>query len=468
MIPKTNGAASLRLLLQKAYLPRAIFLALFSLVTLLASPFSLHLLPVGSFASATLWASGSEELVLSLFHRARDPDLTAHEWGTFTSIAGPDGSAMDWLPIIGSTELPSFVEHFREAHFKGGLRGTVRMETPVLYFYSPHEANVSVNVSFPNGLITEWYPHADSVNLGLTTRDVSLYNLKSPGAISWNSIHIDPRGATDFPSDNSENHYFAARQTSSVPLELSMSSGTQREKFLFYRGVAAFRPPLTATLSSDGTVSLQNHLPAVRSKGSVPQLRHFIPASFRLQPLRHLSSETDASSNEIPKVILFERRSTKLGFRVLGPLSDQASLATPALDGSLDSLSSTLEGMLVSEGLFPDEAHAMLETWKTSWFEEGSRLIYILPHPFIDSVLPLHIQPTPVDTVRVFVGRLELITPATQRAVESAFAAGDRATLAKYKRFLDPILRSMIEQSTDTSREQRLLRYLNSLPIASR
>jgi hypothetical protein len=367
------------------------------------------------------------------FHRAADADLTVHEWGTFTSIAGPDGRAMDWHPLTASTELPSFVEHFREVQFKGGLRGTVRMETPVLYFYSPRETNVFVNVSFSRGLITEWYPHAGFVNPDLSNRDYDLFNLKSPGAISWNFIRINPYAATDFHSDNSESHYYDARQTASTPLEVSTTTGTQREKFLFYRGVAAFPPPLTATLSPDGTVQLQN-----------------------------------LSSDQIPSVILFEHRGRKLGYRVLGPLRDQAALAPPALDGSLDSLFSTLEGILVFQGLFPDEAHAMLETWKTSWFEEGSRFIYIVPRAFVDSVLTLHIKPTPANTVRVFVGRLELVTPATEQVVESAFATGDRATLAKYKRFLEPITFSMVEQTNDESRQKLLLHYLDSLSPAAR
>ncbi|MGB9433571.1 MAG: hypothetical protein WBQ89_15115, partial [Candidatus Acidiferrum sp.] len=142
---------------------------------------------------------------------------------------------------------------------------------------------------------------------------------------------------------------------------------------------------------------------------------------------------------------------------------DQASLFQPSLDGSLDSLSSALEGFLISQGLFPDEAHAMLETWKSSWFEEGSRLIYIVPRPFVDSVLPLHINPAPASTVRVYVGRLELITPDTQQAVQSAFGSNDRATLAKYSRFLESILVSMLQGTTDSARSQRLLSYLQTI-----
>jgi hypothetical protein len=356
-------------------------------------------------------------------------DLTVHEWGTFTSISASNGRAIDWLPLTGSSELPSFVEHFRDVKFKGGLRGTVRMETPVLYFYSPQETTVSVQVSFAKGLITEWYPHTDSANSGLSSKDYALDRMKRPGTIAWPSVRIDPHAASDFPTDQSENHYYAARQTSSAAIEVSTPTGTQREKFLFYRGVAAFSPPITATLPADDTVSLQND-----------------------------------SSEPIPNVILFERRGAQFGYRVLGPLSSQASLPPPVLDGSLDSLYSTLEGMLISEGLFPDEAHAMLETWKNSWFEEGSRLIYIVPRAFVDSVLPLQVDPVPANTTRVFVGRLELITPTTEHAVESAFVRGDRAILQKYSRFLEPIVISMILQTTDEARRQLLFSYLGSIP----
>jgi len=355
-------------------------------------------------------------------------DLTVHEWGTFTSISTNDGQAIDWLPLTGSTDLPSFIEHLREPGFKGGLRGTVRMETPVLYLYSPRETSVSVTVSFAKGLITEWYPHAVPLAAFNPRTDFSLDQKRTVGGITWNSVHVEPSASADFPRDAAENHYYAARETSSAPIRVPTPSGDQRERFLFYRGVSAFTPPLTATLSADGSVVIQNDL-----------------------------------KEEIPDVILFERRGNTVGYRILGPLRDQAALAPPPLEGSLDSLFSNFEGILISQGLHADEAHAMLETWKGSWFEEGSRLFYIVPRSFVDSVLPLSITPAPAATVRVFVGRDELITPATEQAVESAFASGDRATLAKYSRFLPTILQTMIDQSTDPSQQQRFSDYLESL-----
>ncbi len=99
----------------------------------------------------------------------------------------------------------------------------------------------------------------------------------------------------------------------------------------------------------------------------------------------------------------------------------------------------------------------MVQTWRDSWFEEGSRLLYFVPREFVETVLPLAISPAPIQTTRVFVGRLELITPATKAAVERAFAAHDILTLNKYSRFLEPILKTMIDNapSDDKVREYR-------------
>ena len=95
---------------------------------------------------------------------AADPDgLTVHEWGTFTSIAGPDGQAMPWRPLTGPSDLPCFVTALNPNSVKTGPAGipgitaTVRMETPVLYFYSAIPRTLRVGVTFYRGIISEWY-----------------------------------------------------------------------------------------------------------------------------------------------------------------------------------------------------------------------------------------------------------------------------------------------------------------------
>ena len=339
-------------------------------------------------------------------------DLTVHEWGTFTAIAGKDGRAIEWLPLglprfPASTDLPKFVEHIGDVNFKLGLRGTIRMETPVLYFYSPRDMTVSTRVAFSKGLITEWYPHADRVQPGGVMTDTSLSRLPEDGSIEWNHVAVSPNQAGEFPRETESNRYYAARETSASPLRVNGSAGEQQEKFLFYRGVSASPLPLCAKLNSAGKLVVKS-----------------------------------LSEDEIPAAILFERRGERVGYRLTGALTDATTVDAPVLNGSVDSLYGDLEEILVGQGLYRDEAHAMVETWKDSWFEEGSRLIYIVPRAFIDEVLPLTIDPTPGQIVRVFVGRLEIVTPATARAVKTAIARNDEETLNKYRRFLEPILQT--------------------------
>jgi hypothetical protein len=339
------------------------------------------------------------------------PDLTVHEWGTFTAVAGKDGKAATWSPLNGSTDLPQFVEHFSDTNYKRGLIGTIRMETPVLYFYSPRDTTVSVKVSFSKGVMTEWYPHADQVEPSEMLRDNDLSRLQADGSIRWRSVGISPSLRGDFPFELKSNRYYAARETSSTPLHVKTHGGEQQEKFLFYRGVSAASLPLSATQNADGGLSVRS-----------------------------------LDENEIPAVILFERRGERVGYRLVRTPARETVVEPPELTGDLDSLCGELEAILVEQGLNADEARAMVATWRDSWFEEGSRVIYIVPRGFIDKILPLTVNPAPEQVVRVFVGRLEIVTPQTIKAVRTALASHDEATLNKYGRFLEPILQTAREK----------------------
>ena len=72
-----------------------------------------------------------------------DLQVTVHEWGTFTSVAGEDGKAIEWRTYRSHDDLPCFVDSWG---VKGNSAGSVRMETPVLYFYSPRNSAANVKV----------------------------------------------------------------------------------------------------------------------------------------------------------------------------------------------------------------------------------------------------------------------------------------------------------------------------------
>ena len=151
-------------------------------------------------------------LLIGADRASNDPaDLTVHEWGTFTSVAGKDGAAIDWDALGCKDDLPAFVHDFGYRGFKWRLAGTVRMETPVIYFYSPREVEANVKVAFPKGLITEWYPQAEYEVYQTSDRNGALHRLATnlngidtslrrvTGALEWRHIKVQPNSGAALP-----------------------------------------------------------------------------------------------------------------------------------------------------------------------------------------------------------------------------------------------------------------------------
>jgi hypothetical protein len=360
---------------------------------------------------------------------ARDPEeLVVHEWGTFTSIAGDTGEAMLWTPLQGPDDLPCFVERFRRVQGKGFVRGTVRMETPVLYFYSPRETSVDVSVRFPGGLITEWFPRA-AVSPDSPVADDGLARKGFTGRAKWTNVRVLPAAREDFPTQGKSSHYYLARQTDAAPVDV----GGVREKFLFYRGVASIPVPITAAPAADGSVR-------VNSRSGAP----------------------------LGTVILFERRGDRTGFEVRSQAGVTVNFRRSPLNRNVAELTAALEANLVGHGLYAREAKAMVDTWRDTWFEEGTRVFYILREADVDAMLPLEIEPRPSRVARVFVGRMEVITPATKAAVQQALVARDADSLRPYGRFVLPISeRILADQAVPLDRTATQRYIFGSLAAAT-
>jgi hypothetical protein len=363
-------------------------------------------------------------------------DLIVHEWGTFTSIAGKNGVAIDWRPLNGASDLPKFVytdtsgDGFRQTYgskFESGQKGhvlaKVRMETPVIYFYTPSEMEVSVNVNFPRGKITEWYPQAAVVNAKYDrgSGEEGFRAGSSATGINWGTIKLLPNEKPNYLREVSYSHYYPARETDSVPVQVCNADKTkiEKEKFLFYRGVGDFALPLT-----------------VKINGENLQLSNLAP---------------DAIKN----LIVFENRGGKIGFRVVDTVSKEAVIKRPPTNTTLDDVIGELTKMLVDQGLYNKEAKAMINTWRDSWFEEGLRVFYISPTKATDAILPLSVAPQPKEVVRVLVGRAEIITPEMEKDVKKQVTLlksssakvryQAREELKKHGRFYEPILKSILE-----------------------
>jgi len=352
--------------------------------------------------------------------------------GTFTSVAGVDGRAIEWLPLGGPTDLPCFVKHFGTTIYKvapgdpnvlldyesakATLWGKVRMETPVLYFYAGKPASLDVRVQFPRGIVTEFYPAPTGFQPTITP--TTLRQASYQGYVEWRGVQVSPTVAPTFAHSGGSSRYYAARATDATPLRV----GRESEKFLFYRGVGGFDVPIEAIAGDDGSVRTRNL----------------------------------GAWGALPNVVLFENRGGRIGYRINGELTGQATISAPVLSGSLTVLRTELASLLVHAGLTQKEAAAMVETWRDSWFEEGTRVFYILPSRAVDAILPLTITPEPDSVARVFVGRMDVITRTTLNTVERAIATDDTQTLLRYARFLNPITDRLLAYGVNATTASRI------------
>ncbi len=330
--------------------------------------------------------------------------LVAHEWGTFTSFSGSDGVPAGFTP--NNADLPGFVFYPFDRNAKAGRLfrgGLVSMETPVIYFYTDAPTKVTVNVNFPKGWITEWYPFAAGAPKNTDGND------KTGGqSIRWQATLV-PNEPVRFPRERAnpgapENHYYHARETDAVPVQVEMTArpdddevfvsprelrgGTvvQREKFLFYRGVGTFPPPVTVRAPGGDKVRVVNN-----------------------------------SGGTTTGLVLVSVRGGKVAFRPVGELAAGATVEAklPAAADARAELAAFLVKELTAAGLYDKEAKAMVKTWDSAWFgEEGTRLLYLVPRAKTDELLPLTVDPKPAELVRVLVGRHDFLTPEAEATAE--------------------------------------------------
>lgn len=295
-------------------------------------------------------------------HRAAAAATVVHEWGTFTSSHGPDGAPLEWRVLQGGEPLPDFVHHRGDADALRDAVGriptgppgtksgwaTVRMETPVLYFHAPAPTRLHVRVGYPSGTLTEWYPAARELG---------------SGGLDWGWVGIEPSAPDPLPHRGSANHYYEARKVRAATVRVD----DEVERFLFYRGIGG-------------------DLPDVRPTSTAEEVRWDGRGARALVVYEH----TDRRRGAV--------RLDRAGAVTRASLTDPDPRAL-------------LREALLAEGLFADEVEAMLATWERDWFGPGLRAFYVLPTPVVDRYLPLSIEPAPARTVRVLVGRAELLPP---------------------------------------------------------
>ena len=325
--------------------------------------------------------------------------FVVHEWGTFTSVQGADGIQMEWNPLEVA-ELPEFVydlnkpgpdsnrRKYQAFASKTAMFAKLRMETPVIYFYSETNLHVDLKVGFPQGIITEWYPQV--AEIGQLIRRTGRSEESPKSYLAWKNFEVlASPGEHQLPNDKTGSHYYAARQTRAALVKVPIAQKTSEvEKFLFYRGVGHFEAPLRTSLVGSDLVRIEN-------RGSEKLVDLFL---YELKNGRGQFTYVEALAAGETKLL---------------PLHASSQLI--AQSELQEKIAARMQVELQREGLYVDEAKSMTDTWKDSWFgEEGLRVLYTLSREWTDKQLPLSITPKPTSVARVMVGRAEMITPAME------------------------------------------------------
>ena len=345
---------------------------------------------------------------------AGNNDLIVHEWGTFTTLQDEDGRELSGINI-DDEPVPEFVHDVNRAllaspvltstHWEYRMKGaprshplvTMRLETPVIYFYPPtgvrEPFNVDVNVKFRGGWLTQFYPNAVFSDPQMETGSFDFGKLtpQTVGSLSWNDLQVgtDAKGP-----ETSERVWLAPRKVRAAGLT---SSEGESENYLFYRGIGNLHAPLRITMHrNEKKLNIYGNFGAVllgEETAKVPPLWLTQVRPDGSMAYRRLDGFTVSGDQKT----------------VLGKTSCKFEVADFSRQNR-QKLEAEMHAALVDDGLYADEATALLSTWQWSYFESpGLRVFYLVPRPWTDFYLPLSISGNP-RTERVMVGRIELVS----------------------------------------------------------
>lgn len=382
--------------------------------------------------------------LLTLNPVAASADFKVHEWGTFTSLLGSNGVSQQGM-YHEDEKLPEFVYNFGDMRQPGEgsdfIRAlmpprhpcdvedkgcfprdflernavTQKMETPVIYFYNNtgHRVRATVDVRFPEGVISQTYP---APVFTFPTRE-------SEPVIANGHTVFDVQVSTEqfdkIPAVPAGNIYGYARNVASNIVR----SGSDVEKFIFYRGLGRFQPVTQITSTLEG---LRIHQP--KEGGDIPAafLVHVNEAGRpALWEIGSISADQEyrISREELETFMSLNKRTAPENSR-----------------GEIGQLVSALD----AAGLNRDEAQAMIDTWLHGYLgTPGLRVLYILPRQEVESILPLTVNASvPVDELeRVFVGRIEVLLASQEKALlEEFLRLGDLFNPESLGRMAHPIL----------------------------
>jgi hypothetical protein len=381
-----------------------------------------------------IYSIGALLVLASAAYGQKEPSnkLVVHEWGTFLSMNGSDGVTLDGM-YHEEHALPGFV-HSLSKELTLGVN--IKGETPVIYFYTKKPQSVKVAVDFKQGEWTQWYPAANAIFVNKSGPNKRPNN----GRIVWNA-DLTPASSKgknpEIPETVTGALWNYARDVDAAFVHtrtaFKSSSRDETERYIFYRGLGRAQLPLEANTGGGGTLSV--------SAGSGVALKHLfvIRVENGKGAYRYIPSLSPGSSLN----------------GVIPSMQD----AKPAKEFTKN-VADELASRLTECGLYAKEARAMVNTWRSSYFQaDGIRVLYVLPQTWTDGFIPMTITPKPEELVRVMVGRTELLTAERERRTEQAVRnlissnAANREAGFRYLwtqgRYVEPIIRRTRQTAKD-------------------
>lgn len=400
--------------------------------------------------------------------------LVVHEWGSMKHQMGTFTSEFD---LIGEdqSDLPKFVKVWADQP----VMVPQMIEKPILFFYTDKKMTVNVNVKFPKGILTQWYPDVARYS---PQRYPTRAGQRLPsrmfrnGMLWWNQVVLDPDAdPSTFAKVDAEHPWWhIVRDTDATPAlvppkiirsrfvrPVPIKPGAKpapkapapkhvAERFLFYRGAGDFTPTVLPTPSS-------------RFANLSVRVPHTSPIATELAGAFLVKVKgSDAQIVHSPNLSGGDKMT-------LGPAGD----AKPVAEAAAVAKAQLVES-IEAAGLFPKEAVGLVKIWGDDMFTApGERLLYLMPQHEADAMLPLSISPKPTDVVRVLITWVEVATPEAERRVmdlveqlDSNIADEREAAekeLRKLDRFAEAILLRVSKTSESEGVRNKVAAILDSL-----
>lgn len=412
-------------------------------------------LKAGSAQTATLRADLRKAIRARRDAAARGKGLLMHEWGALDYSQGMESATID-SHREETGDLPEFVQVWSQLAKKAvrpnEMPQGIIVRKPIVYFYTDKKQLVNFSVACPHGMFTQWYPKAWRVNPDPASADPAT----TPDAISgstgllvFKNFDLVPGPAPALPAVPESAWWWPiCRDTDSTPINVD---GVM-EKFLFYRGRIADVPAV------------------VRIDGGA-QFKYTLINTKRAEAVQHILMVHVAGGKGTAKYIPLLAADQKMDVDLPMPAD-----AKPVADFAIEMRQKLAED-LEESGLFPKEAAGMTRIWQKDWFEtEGVRVIYLNPPLATSSLMPVKIDPAPVESVRAYLIAVECLTDSVENVIQGLITklgdgqyavreAAQRQLLQLGKK-AEPLLRAELEKTDDGEVRNRIIVILRRFEIA--